>query len=927
MIFISYLNVYILGSMMCVVGLFLLLYILKYQIPAIQLQYRTKKINKALKNYATQPAGSVQPDVLDPVFANKPFDHAWREFKNSLHEMQSEDVNTKSIRSTLTADFYFSKEAIVDSYINAEFFKHLPGILTGTGIIGTFTGLIWGLHQFNTTNAVETLSLLLSEVSSAFVGSGIAIFIAIAITFFEKNTINNCYKLLEETSNALDKLYKAGVGEDYLARLVKATEATAHNSINLKDVLIENLELMMEKQSKIIGQSIAESLTGPIDKLMLIVNKASGDQSDVIKNLVDSLMNTFITKIDEAFGTQIDAVNQAIFRSTTIMESVENSMRHLIDEISLAGQSAVKSMSEQMLEAVMQANINQDEKNQLLRNVIEGLYQLNQDHHSKSQALIEEVMQRVLSSLGDNLAQVAQSREQQNLQDENRNQLIISSAKEFQSGLQTLFQSSMSEQHELNLKLKEFVQEINQLSSTHQLQSNENMQQVVDKVLSNVDQSIQQISIEREKSNENMQQVVDKVLSNVDQSIQQISIEREKQSQDNVERNTQLVNSSKEFYETIQSILKTSQTDQYEINLQLKVFVEELNQLTYDLQVKSKEVIEQTLEKVLSSVDQSILKIAKSQADLSAQDVSRNEQIILSTKELHRGIQEQLGLSMQEQYQLNLSLKNFVSELHDMNVEHITQVKGVMLNSTTEVLGKLQSSLETIAADRTKQIESDEQRAIELNQATLQLHNRISEQVKNLMNEFNNSIQQSQNHIQAIEKVSLVAINDMNNGAKTIDQAATKFSSASKEVIDAFEQSKSITNQMETIGGKIENMITNIHSLFKQFEQSSSAHQDYVKELTSMILLAKQESGISTKIVEDMEASLKALQLSEKHSLEYLQNINQVLKDAFGQFNTQMMAQVTSLNQENDRLLGDAITSLTGAVEQIVRTTSKLAQN
>jgi hypothetical protein len=94
-----------------------------------------------------------------------------------------------------------------------------------------------------------------------------------------------------------------------------------------------------------------------------------------------------------------------------------------------------------------------------------------------------------------------------------------------------------------------------------------------------------------------------------------------------------------------------------------------------------------------------------------------------------------------------------------------------------------------------------------------------------------------------------------------------------------------------------------------------------------MILLAKQETGVSTKIVADMESSLKALQLAEKHSLEYLQNINQVLKDAFGQFNTQMMAQVTSLNQENDRLLGGAITSLTGAVEQIVRTTSKLAQS
>ena len=898
MIFISYVNIYILGSMMCVVGLFLLLYIFKYQIPATQLQYRTKKIIKALKKYEASPVGSVQPDILDPIFVSKPFDHPWREFKNSLHEMHNENSSSKSIRSTLTADFYFSKEAIVDSYINAEFFKHLPGILTGIGIIGTFTGLIWGLHQFNTTNAVETLSLLLSEVSSAFVGSGIAIFIAIAITFFEKNTINNCYKLLEETSNTLDNLYKAGVGEDYLARLVKATELSAHNSINLKDVLIENLEIMMDKQSKIIGQSIAQSLTGPIDKLMLIVDKASGDQSDVIKNLVDSLMNTFISKIDEAFGTQIDAVNQAIFRSTTIMESVESSMRHLIDEISLAGQNAVKSMSEQMLEAVMQANINQDEKNQLLRNVIEGLYQLNHEHHSKSQALIEEVMQRVLSTLGDNLTQIAQSREQQNLQDENRNQLMISSAKEFQLGLQNLLQNSMSEQYELNLKLKEFVQEINLLSSNHQLQSTENMQQVVEKVLSNVDQSIEKISVEREK-----------------------------QSQNDLERNTQLVNTSKEFYETIQSILKTAQIDQYEINLKLKAFVEELNQLTFDLQVKSKEVIEQTLEKVLSTVDQSVLKIAKSHEELSAQDVSRNEQIIITTKELHQGIQEQIGLSMQEQYQLNLSLKNFVTELHDMNFEHITQVKGVMLNSTNEVLEKLQSSLETIAADRTKQIESDEQRAIELNQATLQLHNRIADQVKNLMSEFNHSIEESQNHIQAIEKVSLVAINDMNSGAKTIEQAAVKFSSAGTEVIEAFEQSKSITTQMETIGSKIENMITNIHSLFKQFEESSSTHQDYVKELTSMILLAKQETGVSTKIVADMESSLKALQLAEKHSLEYLQNINQVLKDAFGQFNTQMMAQVTSLNQENDRLLGGAITSLTGAVEQIVRTTSKLAQS
>lgn len=44
------------------------------------------------------------------------------------------------------------------------------------------------------------------------------------------------------------------------------------------------------------------------------------------------------------------------------MESVEGSMRRLLDDIAMASQQAVKSMSEQMLETVIQANINQDQK-------------------------------------------------------------------------------------------------------------------------------------------------------------------------------------------------------------------------------------------------------------------------------------------------------------------------------------------------------------------------------------------------------------------------------------------------------------------------------------------------------------------------------------------------------------------------------------
>jgi len=985
MVLLPYLNPYILGSMIITILFLVFLYILNYQLPAISLQFKTQRINNALKAFAKRPVGSVLPHELDELFQDRPFLFLWNEFKNSLHEMSSEEGDQKSVRSTLTADFYFSKEAIVDGYINVEFFKHLPGILTGVGIIGTFSGLIWGLRQFNTTNAVETLNLLLGEVSSAFVGSGVAIFVAIFITFFEKQTLNRCYKLLEETGKLLDSLYKAGVGEDYLARLVKATETSARNSVDFKQVLIDNLEVMMEKQSVVIGKTIANSLESPIDKLLVIVNQASGDQSDVIKNLVESLMNTFIAKIDQAFGTQIEAVNQAIYRSSTTMESVEDSMRRLLNDIAAASQNAVKSMSEQMLETVIQANINQDQKNESLRKVIDELHQLSHAHQTQSNAMIEEVMTKVLESFGQSLVHVHQAREQQNQQDENRNSLLLSSAKEFHSGLQTLFKESMGEQHALNLKLKDFVQEVQQLSLDHQVQSKEVIQGVLDRLLQSVAQSMEQMSTQRVqqslqdqeyqaqfiasanqffnhlqevlKASQNDQfelnlklktfveelnqmtfdyhlksrEVIDQSLvhiqESIDTSMSQLAQARVDQNTQDENRNQRLMLSMDEFQTGTQSLLQNAQQEQFGLNLKLKTFVEELNQLTYDLQLKSKDVIDQTLDKVLLSVDHSMQKIAQAQESQGLANDARNAQIVSSTQELYQGMTGILNQSMQDQFQLNLKLKDFVAELNQMSVTHLQQSKDLMQNSTIEVLEKLTNGMNVIASDRRQQMESDEDRANALTRSTNVLHDKIAEQVKNLVDEFNRASAQSQSHILAIEKFSIHAIEKMGDGATRMNAAADQFSSSGNVIIGAFEQSKTITQQMETIGGRMQNMLTNIHDLFKQFEQSSYAHQEYLKELTQLITSAKQESGISAQIVKEMETSLRTLQQAEATSNQYLNNVNQVLKDAFGQFNTQMMAQVTSLNQENDRLLGSAITALTGAVEQMVRTTSKLAQN
>jgi hypothetical protein len=97
-----------------------------------------------------------------------------------------------------------------------DFVRHLPGVLTGLGIIGTFAGLLDGLSQFNpstTSTAVAGLKPLLDGVSHAFIASATAIGCAMIVLFIEKLVLALFYGKVR-----LVKCRRPEAGE-YLARL------------------------------------------------------------------------------------------------------------------------------------------------------------------------------------------------------------------------------------------------------------------------------------------------------------------------------------------------------------------------------------------------------------------------------------------------------------------------------------------------------------------------------------------------------------------------------------------------------------------------------------------------------------------------------------------------------------------------------------
>ena len=165
----------------------------------------------------------------DPALAQ-----LWTDYNLALEALQPLEMaahhSTGLWQAHHPADHHFTEQALVDTPLRSNFYKHVPGILTGVGIIGTFTGLIAGLIGFDVSQPerVQTaLSQLVQTVGHAFLVSALAITLAMVFTWVEKSLLTSRYRQVEELQQGLDTLFTPQDGAQYLERLTLATEMQA----------------------------------------------------------------------------------------------------------------------------------------------------------------------------------------------------------------------------------------------------------------------------------------------------------------------------------------------------------------------------------------------------------------------------------------------------------------------------------------------------------------------------------------------------------------------------------------------------------------------------------------------------------------------------------------------------------------------------
>ena len=348
-------------------------FLFRFTLPALLL---SRRLGNVLRQLETLASPATPEQVAASLAAQPGLGKLWREYDQTLHRMSPTGPGTPppGWRATASAGHFFTEEAIVDVPLKAEFYKHLPGILTGIGIIGTFSGLISGLSHFEVTNDAEvvrgSLRGLIQGVGHAFEISATAIAAAMLVTWIEKSLVTRCYGQVERLCQLIDSLFDAGVGEEYLARLVRASEISAAQSAQLRQAIVVELrqslgELMtqqaaaaQQQQAQLAGQiaqsvaqAVGATLRQPLERMTTALEQMGADHGQSISQALEAILERHSAGFDNQIGTQQQHLSALLAHNAQSFESVIDNINRLLTHLDQQGRQGVSQATGQLAAA------------------------------------------------------------------------------------------------------------------------------------------------------------------------------------------------------------------------------------------------------------------------------------------------------------------------------------------------------------------------------------------------------------------------------------------------------------------------------------------------------------------------------------------------------------------------------------------------
>lgn len=408
----------------------------KFVIPARRLGKALRASTSAVATIRDRTQGHIVElgEIASEAMSEPRLGHLWSEYAETLHPQREDDgvqMRVARWRATALADSFFTEQALVDTPLKADFYKHLPGILTGLGIIGTFSGLIMGLINFdvslNPLEAQKQLRALVNSVGHAFFVSASAIGLAMLFTWIEKSLVTSCYRQVEELRQIIDSLFDAGAGEEYLERLVVASETNATQARHIKDALVADLKEILTglttqqveaharntgQISVDVGKAIGEHLGAPMAEIATAVKSVSVNQGDAVNRMLTDVLAGFSSQMKDMFGSQMTGMTDLLKETSESMRATADRFGQLAANMDSAGQKTVEAMADRLNRAVSSMEARQQIMNKQMGEFVEQIKAMVAETQGESARKLQETLVAVGDQVADVMAELRRQAEE-----------------------------------------------------------------------------------------------------------------------------------------------------------------------------------------------------------------------------------------------------------------------------------------------------------------------------------------------------------------------------------------------------------------------------------------------------------------------------------------------------------------------------------
>jgi gas vesicle protein len=241
-----------------------------------------------------------------------------------------------------------------------------------------------------------------------------------------------------------------------------------------------------------------------------------------------------------------------------------------------------------------------------------------------------------------------------------------------------------------------------------------------------------------------------------------------------------------------------------------------------------------------------------------------------------------------------------------------------------KVLGEVSLAMEALESMRKASATDEKGRNEQLSQKTSELVGGLSGQVDTLLSAVSEQVNKTQKNIEALENVSLRAIDGMNQGALTMGTAASRFETAGNSVTSVFDKSSKVSDHLTSSASTLQAASLAVQKGFEQYDSTRKTVDAQVAALMGLIESAKKEAGVSQELIASLKTSVDSLRQAEQSSREHLEQVNAALVKAFTDFGSAMVGQVKSTIAETDRHLSQGTGHLNGVVQELASAVQRM---